>query len=243
MDNKISFSFSRRSLKLVLAMAVVVTVLAPVAVIAAGGTFVDDDASEFESSIEWLAANGITSGCGEDTFCPEDNVTRGQMAAFMQRLATKKVVDAATAVTADSLGGISASELLANQPIGVGHYTLPGLAGTGVTGVNSTEPGVYCATMDPELDLTYQDVLVQVSIDWGTSSGYDLFAYWDEANVSCESGQFAVRTYQFAKDFENDVNDVELSDSVAWTYTLYLRPDIVIPVFEDAPDLDTNATD
>ena len=49
-----------------------------------------------------MSDNGITSGCGNGNYCPKDNVTREQMAAFMQRLATKKVVDAATAVSADS---------------------------------------------------------------------------------------------------------------------------------------------
>ncbi|MDX2344611.1 MAG: S-layer homology domain-containing protein [Acidimicrobiia bacterium] len=90
-----------RKLRLALAFVVVLAVMAPVAVIAAGGAFVDDDTSIFEGDIEWMAANAITSGCGPDTYCPEDNVTRGEMAAFMKRLATKKVVDAATAVEAD----------------------------------------------------------------------------------------------------------------------------------------------
>ncbi len=50
--------------------------------------FTDDDASIFENDINRLAAAGITSGCNpptNDNFCPEDNVTRGQMAAFMSR--------------------------------------------------------------------------------------------------------------------------------------------------------------
>ena len=104
MDKQFTLSVSRRTLKMALVMAVVMAVLAPVAVIAAGGTFTDDDTSIFEQDIEWMATNGITSGCGIDLFCPDDNVTRGQMAAFMKRLATKKVVDAATAITADDAG-------------------------------------------------------------------------------------------------------------------------------------------
>jgi hypothetical protein len=63
--------------------------LVPVAVIAAG-PFTDDDGSVFEADIEWLAANGITFGCNppaNDNYCPNANVTRGQMAAFMHRLA------------------------------------------------------------------------------------------------------------------------------------------------------------
>ncbi|MEA2002695.1 MAG: FG-GAP-like repeat-containing protein [Actinomycetota bacterium] len=52
------------------------------------GTFIDIDGSVFEADIEWLAASGITKGCNppvNDRFCPDDNVTRGQMAAFLVR--------------------------------------------------------------------------------------------------------------------------------------------------------------
>jgi hypothetical protein len=51
------------------------------------GTFVDDDTSIFEEDIEWLADQGITKGCNaaERLFCPDDFVTRGQMAAFLVR--------------------------------------------------------------------------------------------------------------------------------------------------------------
>ncbi len=54
----------------------------------ASGRFFDDDDSVFESAIERLAASGITEGCNppvNDRFCPEDSVTRGQMAAFLKR--------------------------------------------------------------------------------------------------------------------------------------------------------------
>ncbi len=52
------------------------------------GTFIDDDGSIFEANIEALAAAGITKGCNppmNDRFCPDDPVTRGQMAAFLVR--------------------------------------------------------------------------------------------------------------------------------------------------------------
>jgi hypothetical protein len=51
-------------------------------------TFGDDDGSIFEEDVEWLAAAGITKGCNppvDDMFCPDDRVTRGQMAAFLVR--------------------------------------------------------------------------------------------------------------------------------------------------------------
>lgn len=41
--------------------------------------------SVFLDDILWLADSGITRGCGETSFCPTDNVTRGQMAAFLVR--------------------------------------------------------------------------------------------------------------------------------------------------------------
>lgn len=64
--------------------------LIPVAVSAVGGSFTDDDTSIFEADIEWLSSAGVTAGCNpptNDQFCPDDNVTRGQMAAFMRRFA------------------------------------------------------------------------------------------------------------------------------------------------------------
>jgi hypothetical protein len=54
----------------------------------AAGRFVDDDGSVHETYIEAVAAEGITQGCNppeNDRFCPDDPVTRGQMAAFLVR--------------------------------------------------------------------------------------------------------------------------------------------------------------
>jgi hypothetical protein len=50
--------------------------------------FTDDDGSVFEGDINALAAAGITRGCNppdNDEYCPDDNVTRGQMASFLVR--------------------------------------------------------------------------------------------------------------------------------------------------------------
>ncbi len=45
----------------------------------------DDDGALFEASIEWLAYHEITKGCAPRLYCPDDLVTRGQMAAFLSR--------------------------------------------------------------------------------------------------------------------------------------------------------------
>jgi hypothetical protein len=50
--------------------------------------FIDDDGNTFETDIEWLGGTGVTRGCNpptNDRFCPDDFVTRGQMAAFLHR--------------------------------------------------------------------------------------------------------------------------------------------------------------
>jgi hypothetical protein len=50
--------------------------------------FVDDNGSIFEADIEKLATAGITKGCNpptNDKFCPDAFVTRGQLAAFLNR--------------------------------------------------------------------------------------------------------------------------------------------------------------
>jgi hypothetical protein len=55
---------------------------------AADDYFTDDEGSVFESVINSLAEAGITLGCNppdNDQFCPDDPVTRGQMAAFLVR--------------------------------------------------------------------------------------------------------------------------------------------------------------
>jgi hypothetical protein len=48
------------------------------------------DTNIFHGDITWLADNEITRGCNPPTntlFCPKDNVTREQMAAFIRRMA------------------------------------------------------------------------------------------------------------------------------------------------------------
>jgi hypothetical protein len=92
-------------------VVLVAAVVVPSVALAAGGTFTDDDTSIFEADIEWLADAGVTRGCNppdNTLFCPNQDVTRGQMAAFMRRFAQflgaeDGIVDQADhATTADS---------------------------------------------------------------------------------------------------------------------------------------------
>ena len=100
-----------RTLLLLAAFALFIV---PVVTLAAGGfTDVDDD-NVFVADIQWMKDNGITKGCNPPAntkFCPKNVVTREQMSAFMHRLATSKVVDAATAVNADMLDGKTVAKI------------------------------------------------------------------------------------------------------------------------------------
>ncbi len=68
------------------------------------------DSHTFHNALDWMTDHNITVGCNppaNNRFCPDDNVTRGQMSAFMKRLAENNVVDAAT------LDGKDSTEFLA----------------------------------------------------------------------------------------------------------------------------------
>jgi S-layer family protein len=73
-----------------LPVAIVAAVLAASPTLAAeptppGGHFIDDDGNIHEGAIEAIRAEAITNGCSPTRYCPNDPVTRGQMAAFLNR--------------------------------------------------------------------------------------------------------------------------------------------------------------
>ncbi len=73
---------------LTLGLASLLVMGAAVAALPPGGTFVDDNGNIHEANIEAIAAEGITKGCNpplNSRYCPSDTVTRGQMAAFINR--------------------------------------------------------------------------------------------------------------------------------------------------------------
>lgn len=52
------------------------------------GHFIDDNGNIFEDDIDAIAEAGITRGCNPPSntrFCPDDEIRRGQMAAFLRR--------------------------------------------------------------------------------------------------------------------------------------------------------------
>ncbi|MET0565543.1 MAG: right-handed parallel beta-helix repeat-containing protein [Acidimicrobiia bacterium] len=118
--------------KLIGATTVLVVVTATVALAALppGGTFTDDNGHTFEGAIEAIAAEGITRGCNPPAntrFCPEDHVTRGQMAIFIVR--AYNLSAAASDFFTDDTGKVY--EDAANR-----------LAQAGLT--HGCGPGIYC---------------------------------------------------------------------------------------------------
>lgn len=60
---------------------------------ASGGRFADTAGSPHRAAIDSLAAAGITGGCSTGRFCPNQPVSRSQMASFLQRAWELPVVD------------------------------------------------------------------------------------------------------------------------------------------------------
>ena len=54
----------------------------------ASETFVDVvDGAYYEPAVAWMIEHGVTTGCREDMFCPQDDVTRAQFVTFLWRAA------------------------------------------------------------------------------------------------------------------------------------------------------------
>jgi hypothetical protein len=75
-----------RTVLLVLATAIVTSILTTTGVVVAGGGFVDVGPSHpFRTEIDAIVEAGITTGYEDGTYRPSAPVTRGAMAAFMER--------------------------------------------------------------------------------------------------------------------------------------------------------------
>ena len=77
----------------------------------------DDDGALFEAEINALAASGITQGCSAEDFCPTDDVTRGELAAFLFRAGDFAASDAD--FFPDDDGGIFEDEIDAIAEAGI----------------------------------------------------------------------------------------------------------------------------
>jgi len=92
----------------------------------------------FFTDIEKLLASGVTGGCSVNppSYCPDDSVTRGQMAVFMERALTGHffTLPAPTGMVFDD---VPASDLFATH--------IEQFAADGITGGCSVNPPLYCS--------------------------------------------------------------------------------------------------
>ena len=125
----LTVTISRRG-AFIIALAVV---LAVPAIAIAGSVFDDvDDTHTHAAGIEYLKDSGVSLGCdANNNYCPDDFVTRAQMATFMYRLSGNDP-DTPASVEAATLGGLTADDFAkAGDPGSPGDAdTLDGLDST-----------------------------------------------------------------------------------------------------------------
>jgi hypothetical protein len=74
--------------------------------------------------------------------------------------------------------------------------------------VTNPSTGIYCLT--PSGGVTEAGAAPAVTVEWGSSSGSNLSAYWEDQTggpFDCPAGQFEVRTYAFTAGGNNTLNN------------------------------------
>ena len=119
-------SISRHAWRLLTALIVTAMLLAFPLLALASHQFGDvPNANPFHGDISAIANAGVTSGCGGGNYCPDRNVTRAEMAAFMNRLGALSS-NKTPVVNADKVDGFQGNDLA------LGTATIP--SGMTVTG-------------------------------------------------------------------------------------------------------------
>jgi S-layer homology domain len=108
---QIETTVRRRLSRRVIAIGVGAMLLAVPVAVSANHDFSDVPTSNtYHTSISRLAGSGITGGCGGGKYCPSDPVTRGQMAAFLNRGLGRAVHDTGTTSGDDWVTVLPASD-------------------------------------------------------------------------------------------------------------------------------------
>ena len=103
---------SRRRPRALAALAMVVALVAfPLGALASHQYSDVPDSNPFHGDITAITNAGITSGCGGGNYCPDRNVTRAEMAAFMNRLGAL-ASNKTPVVNATKVDGYDASSII-----------------------------------------------------------------------------------------------------------------------------------
>lgn len=161
-------------------VAVIAVLLAIPAISIAGHRFNDVPSEHtFHNDISWLADRGITRGCNppdNDEYCPDDDVTRGQMAAFIRRFAN---------TSEPRLVGTEESGRTLNQNtwITLASVQIHVPADGGALLLNGTT-----IVSIPEDDDIGGAGLIQVTVDQSCSDNSDgVFAFWETLTIGGDS--------------------------------------------------------
>ena len=206
-----------RRLLTVVASVLVVGLIAATA--SAAHSFLDvPDTHTFHGDIEWMKDSGVTRGCNPPAnteYCPDDFVTRGQMAAFFHRFALAGVADAGT------LEGKEASDFLDTNSKAADSDLLDGKDSTEFLGVNDK------AADSDLLDGLDSTDFVQVGDDLGgalaasiyvaTETEGWLLAITNETSAACDPGDVLLSGgYETGGLLTVNVTD-SFPDGEAWT--------------------------
>jgi hypothetical protein len=112
----------KRWARIALIVGVTALIVAPLTAVASHSFTDVPDSHTFHEDIEWMKESGVTRGCNPPAntrYCPEDDVKRSQMAAFMKRFAQYLGAEDGTpaqadhATTADSATSADDASMLA----------------------------------------------------------------------------------------------------------------------------------
>jgi hypothetical protein len=111
-DKSFTVRVSRKWLRIAMIVGVTTLVVAPLTAIASHSFTDVPNSNTFHADIEWLKNADVTKGCNPPAntlYCPSDNVTRGQMAAFMRRFAKYINAEDGTPAQADNANTLAGS--------------------------------------------------------------------------------------------------------------------------------------
>lgn len=115
-DKSFNIRVPKRWARIAMIVGVTALIVAPLTAIASHSFTDVPDSNTFHEDIAWLADADVTRGCnpseGNTEFCPEDDVTRGQMAAFMRRFAQYIDAEDGTPGQADNATNAADSDML-----------------------------------------------------------------------------------------------------------------------------------
>ncbi|GBE24696.1 hypothetical protein BMS3Bbin02_00971 [bacterium BMS3Bbin02] len=172
-------SVNKRAL---LIIGIVVGLMIPVMATAADRFTDVPDTNNFHDDIGWLADAGVTLGCNppaNDEFCPTENVTREQMAAFMHRFAKYLGAEDGIVSEADTVDGFNAGDLIrgagsatwvntSNSPAQADVFTVAAPVDGGIVTTLSFNCTSFSGTTNTRWDVTITvDSVIQSSVGAG----------------------------------------------------------------------------